>query len=105
MKQIIDRKLFDTDEAEQLAKHGSIRTKGDFHALAETLYKNSDGEYFLHCQGGAATEYAEQTAEGSTYGETLEVLTSEEALDWCEKRSICSEPVLAEFADLIEGVV
>jgi hypothetical protein len=34
----------------------------------------------------------------------LELLTKEEALDWCEQRSANSEAVLAEFADLIENV-
>ena len=103
MRQIIDRKVYDTDSAERIAKHGAIVDKGDFHALAETLYKDSNGEYFLHCQAGAATEYAEQTSNGTTYGETLELLTKEEALDWCEKRAASSETVLEEFADLIEN--
>jgi hypothetical protein len=104
MQRIIDRKVYDTDSAEQIAKHGVIVDKGDFHALAETLYKDSNGEYFLHCQGGAATEYAEQTSNGTTYGETLELLTKDEALDWCEKRATSSEAVLEEFAALIENV-
>ena len=101
MREIIDRKVYDTNSAERIAKHGAIVDKGDFHALAETLYKDPDGEYFLHCQGGAATEYADQTSNGTTYGETLELLTKEEALDWCEQRSANSETVLEEFADLI----
>jgi hypothetical protein len=104
MQRIIDRKVYDTDSAERIAKHGAIVDKGDFHALAEALYKDSNGEYFLHCQGGVATEYAEQTSNGTTYGETLELLTKEEALDWCENRSASSETVLEEFADLIENV-
>ncbi|MDG5760489.1 hypothetical protein QA600_14200 [Natronococcus sp. A-GB1] len=104
MQRVINRKVYDTDSADRIAKHGAIVDKGDFHALAETLYKDSNGEYFLHCQGGAATEYAEQTPNGTTYGETLELLTKEEALDWCEKRSASSETVLEEFADLIENV-
>jgi len=104
MRQIIDRAVYDTDNAEQIAKYGSMVDKSDFHALAETLYKDPNGEYFLHCQGGAATQYAEQTSNGTTYGETLELLTKEEALDWCEKRSAISETVLEEFADLFENV-
>lgn len=104
MRQIIDRKVYDIENAEQIAKYRSIRDKGDFYALAETLYKDPDGEYFLHCRGGAATQYAEQTSEGTTYGETLQLLTKEEALDWCEKHSANSETVIEEFADLIENV-
>lgn len=59
---------------------------------------------FLHCQGGAATQYAEQTSNGRTYGETLELLSKEEALDWCEKRAVNADVVVEEFADLIENV-
>ena len=104
MRQIIDRKVYDTDSAEKIAKHGSVADKGDFHALAETLYKNSDGEYFLHCQGGAATKYAEHTREGTTFGEELRQLTQKDALDWCERRSIQSDNVFEEFADLLENI-
>jgi hypothetical protein len=104
MQQIINRKVYDTENAERIAKHGSIIDKGDFHALAETLYKDPDGDYFLHCQGGAATEYAKQTGNGTTYGEELQLLTKEEALDWCEHRSIDSKNVIDEFAELIENI-
>jgi hypothetical protein len=104
MKQIISRKLYDTDKAEQIAKHGAIVDKGDFHALAETLYKDSDGEYFLHCQGGAATKYAKRVQEGKTFGEEIRVVTKKEALDWCEKRSVNAENVIEEFAELLENV-
>jgi hypothetical protein len=104
MQQIIDRKVYDTDSAEQIAKHGAIVDKSDFHALAETLYKDSDGEYFLHCRGGAATKYAKRTQEGKTFGEEIQVVTKEEALDWCEERSIDAENVIEEFAELLENV-
>jgi hypothetical protein len=104
MRQIIGRKVYDTERAEQIAKHGAIVDKSDFHALAETLYKNSDGEYFLHCQGGAATPYADEAREGTTYGEEIQLLTAEEALDWCEKRSINTDNVFEEFAELLENV-
>lgn len=103
MQQVIDREVYDTDSAEQIAKHGAIVDKGDFHALAETLYKDSDGEYFLHCQGGAATEYAKEGQEGTTYGEEIQPVTKEEALDWCEERSIDGEIVVEEFGDLLEN--
>lgn len=101
MKQIINRKVYDTETAEQIANHGSMVDQGDFHALAETLYKDSSGEYFLHCQGGAATRYAEQTNDGTTYGEEIQVLTKEEALDWSEERSINADSIIEEFADLL----
>ena len=103
MREIIDRKVYDTENAEQIANYGSIVDKGDFHALAEALYKDSSGEYFLHCQGGAATQYAEQTNEGTTYGEEIQLLTKEEALDWCEGCPIDADKIIQEFAGLLEN--
>lgn len=103
MRQIISRKVYDTNSAEQIGKHGSIVDKGDFHALAETLYKDPDGEYFLHCQGGAATKYATQTNNGTTYGEDIQLLTTEEALNWCENHTIDPDNIIEEFTDLIEN--
>ena len=103
MKQIINGKVYDTETAEQIASHGSMVDQGDFYALAETLYKDPSGEYFLHCQGGAATQYAKQTNEGTTYGEEMQVLTKEEALDWCEERSINADSIIEEFADILEN--
>jgi len=93
--------VYDTETAEQIANHGSMVDQGDFHALAETLYKDSSGEYFLHGQGGAATRYAKQTNDGTTYGEEIQVLTNEEALDWSEERSINADSIIEEFADLL----
>ena len=58
MQRVIDRKLYDTDRAEQIAKHAPNTDRGDYHYLIETLYKTSERGYFLHCEGGAATEYA-----------------------------------------------
>ena len=104
MRQIISRKVYDTDSAEQIGKYGSIVDKQDFHALAETLYKDTDGEYFLHCQGGAATKYAKQANEGTTYGEKIQLLTTEEALNWCEERTVDPDNIIEEFADLIENI-
>ena len=103
MQQIINRKVYDTETEERLAKYGSVVDKQDFYALAETLYKDSNGQYFLYCQGGAATQYAEETIEGTTYGEEIQLLTEEAALNWCEERSIASNDIIEEFADLLEN--
>ena len=104
MRQIIERTVYDTDSAEQIGTYGSIVDKQDFHALAETLYKDPNGGYFLHCQGGAATQYATQTNNGTRYGEEIQLLTKQEALNWCEKRTIDPDNIIEEFADLIENI-
>lgn len=103
MKRVIDRKLYDTDRAEQIAQHAPNADRGDFHYLIETLYETPDGEYFLHCEGGAATEYSKPCGGGGrTGGEELNLLDEDAALDWCEERGIDGQLVIEEFGDLIE---
>lgn len=103
MQRVIDRKLYDTDRAEQITQHAPNTDRGDFYYLIETLYKTSEGEYFLHCEGGAATEYAKPCdGGGRTAGEELDLLDEEAALDWCEKRAIDGQIVVEEFGHLVE---
>lgn len=103
MQRVIDRKLYDTDRAEQIAQHAPNTARGDFHYLIETLYETPSGEYFLYCEGGPATEYAKPCdGGGRTAGEELKLLDEEAALDWCEERAIDGEIVVEKFGHLIE---
>lgn len=103
MQRVIDRKLYDTDRAEQIAKHAPNTDRGDYHYLIETLYKTLERGYFLHCEGGAATEYAKPCdGGGRTDGEELNLLNEEAALDWCEERTIDGEVIVDEFGHLVE---
>jgi len=40
MRQIIDRKLYDTDAAEEIAEHAPNTDRSDLYYLVEALYKN-----------------------------------------------------------------
>jgi len=103
MKRVIDRKLYDTDRAEQIAQHAPNTDRGDFHYLIETLFKAPSGEYFLHCEGGAATESSRPgDGGGRVAGEELTRLDAEATLDWCEERAIDGQVVVAEFDEFIE---
>lgn len=103
MQRVIDRKLYDTERAEQIAKYAPNTDRGDYDYLIETLYKTSKGEYFLHGEGGAATEYAKPCDGGArTAGEEINPIDEEAALDWCEERAIDGEIVVEEFGHLIE---
>lgn len=104
MQQVIDRTLYDTDSdsVEQIAKYAPNTDTSDFQFLIETLYRRDDGEYFLHGRGGAQTTYSQRRNGHHTGGETIEPMSEEDALDWCEQREIDGEVVMAEFADLID---
>ncbi|MFB6198080.1 MAG: hypothetical protein ABEI52_07420, partial [Halobacteriaceae archaeon] len=54
--------------------------------------------------GGAATDWAEKVSNKRMPNEEIRLLTDEDALDWCEKRSIDGEIVVEEFAHLLENV-
>lgn len=94
--------LYDTDQAEQIARYAPLTDKGDFNYLIETLYKTSDGEYFLHGDGGAATKWAEKISNKRMPSEEIQLLTDEEALNWCEERVIDGEIVVEELGHLVE---
>jgi hypothetical protein len=104
MQQVIDRKLYDTETAEEIAQYAPITDKGDYNYLIETLYKTPDGEYFLHGDGGAATKWAEKVSNKRMPNEEIKLLTDEEALDWCEERAIDGGIVVEEFGELLENV-
>ncbi len=103
MKQIINRKLYDTDQAEQIARHAPNTDRQDFYFLIETLYKTSDGDYFIHGEGGPQTKYAKSTGNGRTGSEQIRLLSEEEAVDWCEDKAITSAVIIDEFEHLIEA--
>lgn len=102
MQRVINRKLYDTESAEQIARYARNTDQRDFNYFVETLYKTEDGEYFLHGRGGPNTKYSRRVNGGTTGSEEITVLDENEALNWCEKRSIDGKTVVEEFNHLIE---
>jgi hypothetical protein len=102
MKQVIDRALYDTENAEKIARYAPNTDRSDFGYLIETLYETSDGSYFIHGEGEPKTQYAKQTGNGRSGGAEIRVVTEEEAVNWCEERAIDGETILAEFEEHIE---
>jgi hypothetical protein len=89
MKMIIDRKRYDTDTAEEIDWWWNGCSHGDFHHLAETLYRTKNGVWFLHGSGGALTQYAESLENGRSRcgGETLVPMAEEAAADWLARHN------------------
>lgn len=87
MKQIIDRKRYDTETAKEIASWDNGLGYSDFGWCKETLYKTKKGSYFIAGEGGAKTGYAQPCGNncwGS--GERIVPCTSEEALEWLENK-------------------
>lgn len=90
MKQIINGKTYNTETATELcSESASGCTVSDFQWWQETLYKTAKGAYFLHCEGGAMSQYSQSFDGGErTGGEKLAALTRDEAIEWAERRQI-----------------
>ena len=86
MKKVIRGRVYDTETAEQLGSvTGGAEFTNDFNYWAETLYRKKTGEFFLHCEGGALSRYAEHIGSNSGWGEKIKTLSYSEAEEWAEK--------------------
>jgi hypothetical protein len=103
MKQVIDGKLYDTEEATLVATYNPVKDRGDFSFLCEKLYRTDAGRYFIHGDGGPKTKYSQRVGTGETAGGSeIRPLSAEDALTWAENRSIDGSVVAEEFSDLVE---
>lgn len=91
MKKIINGKKYNTETAKELGCWNNGFLPNDFNYCQETLYIKKTGEYFLHGEGGALTQYSEKTYGGSTSGEDITPLTENEAKEWAEKHLTADE--------------
>lgn len=83
MKKIIRGRVYDTSSAAPKAIWRTHDAEVSVHYICETLYQKHSGEFFLHCVGGAGTEYAETTSYGErVHGERIIPLTLDEADAW-----------------------
>lgn len=88
MRQVIDRTVYNTDTATEIAEYWNGLPSNDFGSVAETLYKTAKGNYFLYGRGGPMTEYGESCGNNSwTSGSKIIPLSRESALEWCERRN------------------
>jgi hypothetical protein len=87
MKKIINGKMYNTETARKLAEWWNHIPPNDFNFKVETLYIKCTGEYFIHGEGGAMTEYSHRCSDGSwAGGEAIKPITEAEALHWAEEK-------------------
>ena len=101
MKKIINGKKYDTETANIIAgsSHGCA---SDINFWSETLYRKTNGEYFLYGEGGPASKYREYSASNSFRGgENITPLTEYEAKSWAE-RNMTVEKYEDEFGEVEE---
>lgn len=92
MKYIKDGKIYNTDTATHIGNRYTPVSRGDFRWLSEDLYQTPKGIWFLVGEGGAMTKYAHHCSDGSSCGgDGMFVLSTREALAWCEAHIDSSE--------------
>ena len=82
MKFIRNGVKYDTETAECLGSW-SNRCTG-FTYCKETLYRKTNGEFFLHGEGGPKSIYGEVYGDHRTDGEVIIPYTYREACEWAE---------------------
>lgn len=97
MKKIINNKRYDTETARLVGEWDNGLSGRDFARCDEDLYQKKTGEYFLHGEGGGNSKYGEWHGNSGGPGETIILMTAEEAREWAEKR-LTAEEYEAEFA-------
>lgn len=103
MKQIINRKSYNTNTAKKVGYWDSKSGRSDFNRYEETLYLKKTGEYFLHVSGYKYSEYAELFGNERGTGEKIIPFTVEQAKSWSEKK-ISAGHYKKIFNEVIEEV-
>lgn len=85
MKKIINGKVYDTEKAKAVGAWSNGGTWRDFDHREETLYRKKTGEFFLHGEGGPATNYAERIDNAWSSGERIMPMSFAEARAWAEE--------------------
>jgi hypothetical protein len=85
MKTIINKKVYDTEKATEIAFTTNGYDSGDFNYQYETLYVTENGAWFLHGEGGALSDYAQIRGRERTGGEKIRPLSRDEAYAWLEE--------------------
>lgn len=97
MKKIIDGKRYDTETATQIG-FWEFGTSNDHKHVYEALYKTPRNRFFLEYAGGAMSKYAIDQGPNLVGGSSgIRVLTSEEALEWCEQHELDPEEIEKHF--------
>ena len=88
MKKVIDGILYNTETATKIAKKSNGLSTSDFYFIREVIYQTRKERYFLFCEGGAATQYADKSDGCLNSGETIIPLSEDDAYemlqDWDE---------------------
>lgn len=101
MQKIINKKMYNTETAMEIADIWNGLSRSDFRHKLETLYLTKNGEWFIHGDGGAMTKYSRFYGGANHRGEDITPFTPAEAYKWLESNSK-TEVILNYFSNEID---
>lgn len=101
MKKIINKKMYNTKTAIEVASEWNGLGASDFRSCSEVLFVTKKGVFFLWGEGGPMSKYSTSCGDSYSGGEDIQVLTKEAAYDWLEKNQ-CFDAIEKYFPTLIE---
>ena len=84
MKKIINGKKYDTETAKEIGVYWNKLSRSDFRFCREVLYRKKTGEFFLHGEGGALSNYNRCCGNGQCGDEQIRPIKEQQARDWVE---------------------
>lgn len=84
MKQLIENKKYDTNEARLVAEYNNCLDSSDEESYIEELYLTKSGDYFLYGRGASSTQWA---GPNGASGEGIKPLTAKQAQEWINQHS------------------
>lgn len=99
MRQVINRKLYDTERATIIHEWDNGCYAGDLNLLSEELYKTKKGSLFLYRSGGALA-MRRQAGNAFSGGDEIVPLTKDQAIEWLESHE-GTHAILREFPDSV----
>jgi len=85
MKGVIERKRYNTQTAEELARADNLLSDSDFAYCRESLFRTKKGAFFLAGMGGALSKYSRACGNGRCEGRGIIPLSEDEAFCWLEE--------------------
>ena len=101
MKQIINRRKYDTESAVEMGRWDNGLPMNDFNYCSEILYYKKNGEFFIYGDGGANTKYAKLDGDFWMGSEKIIPISYDMAKTWAEKHLTAEqyEKIFGDMAD------
>lgn len=103
MKRIISGKVYNTDTAKKCGIYEPNQDNRDLNWFSETLYQKKGGEFFLHGEGNANSNYNKSCKPNEWCGsEKIIPMTYAEAQAWAEEH-LTGDEYERVFGDIAEN--